>query len=272
MSNNVFDKQKVQSLKGIDHSKKGSFDAPIHDLIVFINSQPNFFTTSSCSGRLHIFREGENKKKGCKWLLSSHDPVPTENVVWKSSNQCFGRGWWFDWCHLQIWILYFTCPMSHLGTCTNIFESCFGMWLQKFWSGHREKEENHAGRSFNSWFRGSTSIWWNYTSAKRISWETGCTSERQTRGEFRQDWQILQCFERCAQSRYVTTYTYESPSYLSTSNKDITFSITHGCQNACLESRLSSFFIWWKWFQLFGSFRILFYWHYISQYRLVVLS
>eukprot|EP00111_Clytia_hemisphaerica_P010668 TCONS_00031160-protein len=81
MSNNVFDKQKVQSLKSIDHSKKGSFDAPIHDLIVFINTQPNFFTTSSCSGRLHIFREGENKKKGCKWLLSSHDPVPTENVI-----------------------------------------------------------------------------------------------------------------------------------------------------------------------------------------------
>ena len=53
----VFDKQKEQSLKGLDHSKKGSFDAPIHDLIVFINSQKNFFTTSSCSGRIHIFHE-----------------------------------------------------------------------------------------------------------------------------------------------------------------------------------------------------------------------
>ena len=54
---NVFDKQKEQSLKGIDHSKKGSFDAPIHDLIVFINSHKDFFTTSSCSGRIHIFVE-----------------------------------------------------------------------------------------------------------------------------------------------------------------------------------------------------------------------
>ena len=54
---NVFDKQKEQSLKGIDHSKKGSFDAPIHDLIVYINSHQDYFTTSSCSGRIHIFVE-----------------------------------------------------------------------------------------------------------------------------------------------------------------------------------------------------------------------
>ena len=51
----VFDKQKEQSLKGIDHSKKGSFDVPIHDLIVLINTQQDFFTTSSCSGRILVF-------------------------------------------------------------------------------------------------------------------------------------------------------------------------------------------------------------------------
>lgn len=53
----VFDKQKAQSLEGIDHSKKGSFDAPIHDLIVLINTQKDFFTTSSCSGRILVFTE-----------------------------------------------------------------------------------------------------------------------------------------------------------------------------------------------------------------------
>lgn len=57
MMTDVFDKQKAQSLEGIDHSKKGSFDAPIHDLIVLINTNNDFFTTSSCSGRILIFTE-----------------------------------------------------------------------------------------------------------------------------------------------------------------------------------------------------------------------
>ena len=53
----VFDKQKKESLTGLDHSKKGTFDAPIHDLIVYINSLNDFFTTSSCSGRIIVFTE-----------------------------------------------------------------------------------------------------------------------------------------------------------------------------------------------------------------------
>ena len=43
--------QKEQCLSGVDLSRKGSVDAPILDLVNFINAQPDFFTTSSCSGR-----------------------------------------------------------------------------------------------------------------------------------------------------------------------------------------------------------------------------
>jgi len=77
----VFDKQKKESLTGLDHSKKGTFDAPIHDLIVYINSLHDFFTTSSCSGRIIVFVEGDAKKKGCKWLVTSHDVIQHTQVI-----------------------------------------------------------------------------------------------------------------------------------------------------------------------------------------------
>ena len=53
----VFDKQKKESLSGIDQSKKGSFDEAIEDLIIYINSLSDFFTTSSCSGRTIVFTQ-----------------------------------------------------------------------------------------------------------------------------------------------------------------------------------------------------------------------
>ena len=76
----VFDRQKKQTLGGIDQSKKGSFDVAIHDLMVYLNNLDDYFTTSSCSGRIIVFSEGE-KKKGCKWLLTSHDTVEPQRVV-----------------------------------------------------------------------------------------------------------------------------------------------------------------------------------------------
>ncbi len=53
----LFQKQKDSSLSGIDYSKKGSIDKPIVDLVGFINGLENFFTTSSCSGRIAIISE-----------------------------------------------------------------------------------------------------------------------------------------------------------------------------------------------------------------------
>lgn len=51
MQRKQFMQQKEQCLSGVDLSRKGSVDAPILDLVNFINAQPDFFTTSSCSGR-----------------------------------------------------------------------------------------------------------------------------------------------------------------------------------------------------------------------------
>ena len=53
----AFNKQKESCLSQVDLSKKGSIDDQIIDLVQYINAQENFFTTSSCSGRISVFSE-----------------------------------------------------------------------------------------------------------------------------------------------------------------------------------------------------------------------
>lgn len=47
-----FGRWKKQSLKRLDASKKGSVDEGISQLVSVVNSREEFFTTSSCSGRI----------------------------------------------------------------------------------------------------------------------------------------------------------------------------------------------------------------------------
>lgn len=67
-----FEKQKHAVLSKIDKSKKGSIDDRILDLIQIINSKDNYYTTSSCSGRIVVIRFGK-RKNDCEWLFMSHD-------------------------------------------------------------------------------------------------------------------------------------------------------------------------------------------------------
>ena len=53
----AFEKQKIACLSQVDMSKKGSIDDQIVDLIKYINAKENYFTTSSCSGRISVFSE-----------------------------------------------------------------------------------------------------------------------------------------------------------------------------------------------------------------------
>lgn len=72
--NKNFDQQKSQCLQKVDLSRKGSVDSPIEILIAKINSQNDFFTTSSCSGRLALMAFGEDKRS-CKFYMNSHEPI-----------------------------------------------------------------------------------------------------------------------------------------------------------------------------------------------------
>ncbi|KAG8173275.1 hypothetical protein JTE90_011161 [Oedothorax gibbosus] len=68
-----FTVQKELRLQKSDLSRKGSIDAKIVELVNFINKEDCYVTTSSCSGRISVFSNSELKKKGCNWMLISHD-------------------------------------------------------------------------------------------------------------------------------------------------------------------------------------------------------
>eukprot|EP00746_Dinoflagellata_sp_MGD_P139467 gnl/MRDRNA2_/MRDRNA2_72920_c0_seq1.p1 gnl/MRDRNA2_/MRDRNA2_72920_c0~~gnl/MRDRNA2_/MRDRNA2_72920_c0_seq1.p1 ORF type:complete len:673 (+),score=137.15 gnl/MRDRNA2_/MRDRNA2_72920_c0_seq1:101-2119(+) len=80
MSASEFDTRKRQILSGLDKSPKGSIDAPIVDLLNFINAQDGVVSTSSCSGRVSLFLGGQDQGKGGEWLLASHAVVDTDST------------------------------------------------------------------------------------------------------------------------------------------------------------------------------------------------
>ena len=77
----VFNESKrclLQSLaEGIDFSPKGSIDRPVLELVNFINQYlPDYVTTSSCSGRISVYRETQTK--GIHWLLVVHGVITSD--------------------------------------------------------------------------------------------------------------------------------------------------------------------------------------------------
>lgn len=69
-----FDKEKNEFLRKKDKSRKGSMDIKIKSLVEKINSLDDFFTTSSCSGRILISAIPEsNKKNDVQYLFCSHE-------------------------------------------------------------------------------------------------------------------------------------------------------------------------------------------------------
>jgi tRNA wybutosine-synthesizing protein 3 len=52
-----FDKQKAESLASTDLSRKGSVDEDIREFLTRLNEDVNYFSLSSCSGRVVILRQ-----------------------------------------------------------------------------------------------------------------------------------------------------------------------------------------------------------------------
>lgn len=83
-----FDEAKSTAAAKADLSRKGLADAAISGLLAAANAHPDAFTLSSCSGRIVVLREGtadnddggKVRKKGCKWILVSHDPVDADRA------------------------------------------------------------------------------------------------------------------------------------------------------------------------------------------------
>lgn len=71
-----FEKEKMEFLAKKDKSRKGCIDFKIKRLVDKINSLNDFFTTSSCSGRILLFSlPKSNKKKEVQYLFNSHKKI-----------------------------------------------------------------------------------------------------------------------------------------------------------------------------------------------------
>ncbi|MGE0793194.1 MAG: tRNA wybutosine-synthesizing 3 family protein [Candidatus Woesearchaeota archaeon] len=80
-----FEKEKKECLDKLykpDKSKKGDVDTEMIPLINIINSKENYFTTSSCSGRISIFTiDVDNKKNTANWIFVSHVVVGFQQIL-----------------------------------------------------------------------------------------------------------------------------------------------------------------------------------------------
>jgi len=79
-----FESFKKTTLDKINHDKssKGSIDEPILPLVNFINSLKDYFTTSSCSGRICINKEHDDLRKSHNvWVFKSHSLVDPREVI-----------------------------------------------------------------------------------------------------------------------------------------------------------------------------------------------
>ncbi|XP_036988712.2 tRNA wybutosine-synthesizing protein 3 homolog isoform X3 [Artibeus jamaicensis] len=80
-----FGRWKAQCLSKADLSRKGSVDEDVAEIVQLLNGQEQFFTTSSCSGRI-ILLDGsingfEVQKQNCRWLLVTHKPCIKDDVI-----------------------------------------------------------------------------------------------------------------------------------------------------------------------------------------------
>ena len=94
-----FQKEKKDFLIKKDKSRKGNIDAKIKKLVNRINSLGEFFTTSSCSGRIMLFSlPKSNKKNEVQYLFNSHKKIKfneTNNILNIIKNKKIKDDVWF---------------------------------------------------------------------------------------------------------------------------------------------------------------------------------
>ena len=77
-----WDHHKRAVLSKADKSFKQSIDEPIRNIVTLVNASSDFFTTSSCSGRIMLINETdrEKRKNGSQFVYVSHDYVETKRA------------------------------------------------------------------------------------------------------------------------------------------------------------------------------------------------
>lgn len=77
---NSFEKRKKDVLSKLDKSSIGKWDEKIAKLCDKINSLGNYYTTSSCSGRIILMIDADKKGKGL-FVFVSHDKISFEKFM-----------------------------------------------------------------------------------------------------------------------------------------------------------------------------------------------
>jgi len=88
-----FEIEKKNFLSKKDKSKKGRIDEKIIPLVNKINSFPNYYTTSSCAGRIKLFVPSK-RKQDTKLIFVKHDKV-TFNEINKNLKKLPKESVWF---------------------------------------------------------------------------------------------------------------------------------------------------------------------------------
>uniref|UniRef100_A0A8C6W1D8 tRNA wybutosine-synthesizing protein 3 homolog n=1 Tax=Nannospalax galili TaxID=1026970 RepID=A0A8C6W1D8_NANGA len=80
-----FSRWKAQRLSRADLSRKGSVDEDAVGVVQLLNARDEFFTTSSCAGRILLIDGSANgfevQKQNCCWLLVVHKPCLKDDVL-----------------------------------------------------------------------------------------------------------------------------------------------------------------------------------------------
>lgn len=74
-----FEFRKNNQLEKVDKSLKGNWDKRIVNLCTKLNSKDNYYTTSSCSGRVVLLKDSKEKKDDL-FLFVSHDKITFEKL------------------------------------------------------------------------------------------------------------------------------------------------------------------------------------------------
>lgn len=89
-----FRNDKVRALRDYGTAlQKGEVDQPIIELIDFINSLPDYYTTSSCAGRVIFLHEFGKRKIDNEFVIKEHDKVKLESFLTAGTDGMDGRIW-----------------------------------------------------------------------------------------------------------------------------------------------------------------------------------
>ncbi|MBI2662166.1 hypothetical protein HYX11_01775 [Candidatus Woesearchaeota archaeon] len=113
-----FANDKKTFLAKLDKSKKGGLDEKIIPLINIINQKPNYYTTSSCSGRVYLWT-GTGKKNETNWLKVSHDLINENFLTYPNSSSLI-------WLRFEPFIMHICC--TDLETANNLLEQARNMY------------------------------------------------------------------------------------------------------------------------------------------------